>query len=1485
MSKTVDSRIVEMRFDNQKFEQNARTTMSTLDKLKAKLNFKGATEGLSEINQEAGRTNLNPLVNAVATVESKFSAMQVAAITALANITNSAVNAGKRIISALTIDPIKTGFQEYETQINAIQTILANTESKGSTLEDVNAALDELNTYADKTIYNFTEMTRNIGTFTAAGIDLDTSVSAIKGIANLAAVSGSTSQQASTAMYQLSQALSSGTVKLQDWNSVVNAGMGGQVFQDALKETARVHGIAIDQMIEDEGSFRNSLARGWITSEILTETLSKFTGDLNEEQLRTMGYSEEQIKSIVKMGQTANDAATKVKTFTQLFDTLKEAAQSGWTQSWEIIVGDFEEAKELLTNISDVVSGVIGKAAEARNNLLQGWKDLGGRKKLIESFWTIWNSVASVLGTVKEAFREIFPPMTSEKLYKLTKGFSELVDRLKPSEELLDKIKRTFKGLFAVVDILKTVFTSFISAVFPSFSSGAGTVIDKILGFTATIGDGIVKLRDCISESETFKKIFSGIGSVTGFISKAFTTLTNKLSDLASRFKSSGDDLEKSSFMNFLSSIWTLIKNVGSLVFKVLGNAITGLVESIKNANFDKITSFLQAIATGGIAAGIFSFVKGLKNVKDEIKNVKNSFGFFDSIKEILEGLSDTLESYQKKLKAEALVKIAIAIGILAASLSVLSFIDPKQLMNGVVAIGALFGELIGSMKLINKLPDGKKKIGSIAAIMIAMSSAVLILSFAMAKIGKLDWGGMARGLVGVGAMLTMLTLVVKNLSKNTGKMTKGLMGLVAMALAIRLLANSIAKLSELSWGQMIKGLVGVLALMGGIVGFVNISKSDKKIVALGLGMILIASGIRILASSCTIFSQMKWKEIVKGLVSIGGLLIGIMAFTKLSGSSKNLISMGIALIAIATGVRILASAMTVLGSLSWTFIEKGLASITGSLIAIALAMSYMPNDMISTGIGLVIVAGALNILANAMISLSGMSWENMAKSLVSLGGALAVIAIALNFMKNTVAGSTALILAAIAINILSTALNKMGSMSWTSIAKSLVLLAGAFVVIGVAAKFLGPLAPKILAISSAIALLGVGCLAAGVGIFALANGLNLLVTTIASGIESIISLRIAMAEVILTIINAGCDALIQSFPKIMQTIRVVLDGIINLLVEFVPKIAEAALQILTGVLKSLAEHIQEVTELAIDICVGFINGISEKLPDIIQAAVDLVISFIDGVAEAVGNEENIERLTNAVWNLAEAFIAAFCTFIRTSFTRIKNLGNELMESNFIQGIKDKVSGIWTAFKDGIKDTIEKIKGKWDDFKGAGKELINGLKDGITERFSKIWSSVKESCNGLVDKVKDVFGIHSPSKVFEQIGEYLDKGLAIGIEKFSGVVNRSGKNMCVDFQETVQEGFGDLSNITNGIDSTPTITPVLDLSKVEEGAKRISGIFSNRQAIYAAAEEATNREARATGTTINMTINASEGQDVRQLADIIAERINNSVRRTANAWK
>ena len=416
MSKQIDERVVEMRFDNRQFESNVKTTMSTLDKLKEKLNFKGAEKGLDGISKAAKNVDLSEIGKSAEKVGLKFDAMYTIADQALRNITNSAMHAGKKIISALTIDPIKTGFQEYETQINAVQTILANTQSKGTTLDQVNAALDTLNTYADKTIYNFTEMTRNIGTFTAAGVDLDTSVNAIQGIANLAAVSGSTSQQASTAMYQLSQALAAGTVKLMDWNSVVNAGMGGQVFQDALMETARVHGIAIDEMIESEGSFRETLKDEWLTAEILTETLQKFTLtteglteaeiEQNREMLRGKGYTEEQIDAIFKLGETATDAATKVKTFSQMWDVIKESVQSGWAQTWRLIFGDFEEAKAIFTPLTNFFTNFIGKMSDARNKLIEG--ALGKTfSDLAQKIQSITEPIKSTVNGVKDAVKSL----------------------------------------------------------------------------------------------------------------------------------------------------------------------------------------------------------------------------------------------------------------------------------------------------------------------------------------------------------------------------------------------------------------------------------------------------------------------------------------------------------------------------------------------------------------------------------------------------------------------------------------------------------------------------------------------------------------------------------------------------------------------------------------------------------------------------------------------------------------------------------------------------------------------------------------------------------------------------------------------------------------------------------------------------------------------------------------------------------------------
>ena len=370
MSKLVDERVVEMTFDNKDFEKNVNVSMSTIDRLKSALNFTGATKGLDSVSNAAKRVDMSALEKSVDSVRLKFNALQVAGVTAIANITNSIVNAGKGMVNSFTIDPITSGLSEYELQMNSIQTILANTASKGTTIDQVTDALAELNEYADKTIYNFAEMTRNIGTFTAAGVDLDTSVASIKGIANLAAMSGSSSTQAATAMYQLSQALAAGRVSLMDWNSVVNAGMGGEQFQEALKRTARAMGIAVDDIIAAEGSFRDSLTKGeWLTSDVLTETLKQISGAYSEADLIGQGYTQDQAKSIVEMARTAEDAATKVRTFTQLIGTMQEALGSGWATTWQTIFGDFYTARDFWTSLSDMFGEIIGKSSDARNEL------------------------------------------------------------------------------------------------------------------------------------------------------------------------------------------------------------------------------------------------------------------------------------------------------------------------------------------------------------------------------------------------------------------------------------------------------------------------------------------------------------------------------------------------------------------------------------------------------------------------------------------------------------------------------------------------------------------------------------------------------------------------------------------------------------------------------------------------------------------------------------------------------------------------------------------------------------------------------------------------------------------------------------------------------------------------------------------------------------------------------------------------------------
>lgn len=1247
MSKTVDERVVEMRFDNKQFESNVQTSLSTIGKLKQSLDLRGASKGLENVSAAAKTCNLSGLTGAVETVQAKFSALEVMAVTALANITNSAVNAGKRIISALTIEPVRSGFEEYETQINAIQTILANTESKGSTLQDVNQALDELNHYADLTIYNFTEMTRNIGTFTAAGVDLETSVSAIKGIANLAAVSGSTSQQASTAMYQLSQALAAGTVKLQDWNSVVNAGMGGQVFQDALKETARVHGIAIDQMITDEGSFRETLSKGWLTAEVLTETLSKFTGDLTESQLKQMGYTDEQITSIIKMGQTANDAATKVKTLSQLFDTLKEAAQSGWTQTWELIIGDFDQAKELFTGISDSVSNMLNASADRRNNLLEGalsnnWEKLiskineagietktfeeqlketatahgldvetlieqygslekvfrsgaastdilkeavnslrsgmvdlssvsrdldmwstgddvkkvqealqkqgldigqtgvdgilgpatqsaikafqelkgieptgivdeatlnalkeatsetknltgnidklidgidklGGREKLIESFKNIFKTLGDVIKPVKEAFNEVFPPTTSKQLSKLIDKFKSFTDGLKISDETSDKLKRTFKGVFSAVDLLKKGFSSIISPIGKFLGSGGlNGIIDGLLNITASVGDFLTSLNESGNVSEFLSKLSDGIFDTFRGIAGVIDPALEKVESLGDVF----------------SVVKTTICNAATNIFDAVKNVFSWIKENVSAGDL------FAGLAGGGIFAVAKKLSGVLSTIKEGIEGLfeKKTSKIAEQFSDLLNGVKDAISSFTTGIKVASLVGIAAAIAILSVALNSIAKIDPDKVVTSLSAIGVMLGELSGTLFVITKVlsKNGSKGLIKAGASMVLIAAAVKVLAAAMVKMADLSWEKIGKGLTAMGGGLLELSAAMKIINGTKVSLSTSV-AMLALAKSCQMLGDALAKFSVFSWDEIGRGLSAMGGALAEMTASLSVLSKAGGFGALlgGTGMLIAVQSLDEISENIERLGNLSWEQIKRGLAAMGGALgefTASLSILSAVGGFGSLLG-GTGLLVAVQSLDEISENLERLGALSWDEIGKGLAAMGGALgeltasLGILSAVGGFGSLLGATGI--LIAVQALEPIAMALSNIGSLSWEEIGKGLAGMGGALAEFTAALSVLSlsggfGSLLGGTAVLIAAQSLEPIATTLSEIGAMDWDEIAKGLVGMGGALTEVGVVSALVGNLGGLGSLIGSASLTLGVQ------GLGELANALTI---------------------------------------------------------------------------------------------------------------------------------------------------------------------------------------------------------------------------------------------------------------------------------------------------------------------------------------------------------------------------------------------------------
>ena len=1301
-SNKIDNRIVEMSFENKSFEKGIS------DSTKSLADFDKA------LKNSGNGSSFSGLSGIVAGVSEKFSTLQTVAVGALLKIGSQLAVAGQQFINTFSIAPIGAGFDEYELKINSIKTMLASgktSEGLPVTLDQVNKELEVLNAYADQTIYSFSDMTSNIGKFTNAGVDLETSVQAIKGIANAAALSGASSAEASRAMYNFSQALSAGYVKLIDWKSIENANMATVEFKTQLLESAVAAGTLEKQadgmykvlssgtVISATKGFNDSLQDQWMTTEALTKTLNDYADETTE------------------IGKKATEAATKVRTWSQLIDTTKEALQSGWAQSFELVFGDYDEATEIFTGLSNVIGGMVQNMSNARNTLLKDWKDLGGRTYIIEGISIAWKNVTLIVGKVKEAFNELLPSQVamSTKLVELSRKFRDFMADLTPTEKTLDTIKIVFKGLF---DILSVGF-KIAKSVFDGLAGGIKKVVSRLpigsglLGFLSNFGSSLSGIKNYADDAKIFETISSTIANaitwladkikaavefvkestlIYDIIEKIKTvfsdfdidlTLVTQFIDVLKALKDSlfgvfdkinifseGADTTSGGFKVLQKSIVPVdnlilkIRRFSDTVQKKLGPAIDFikkvfkrigefLSETWETEGLDGFLSIIRTLVAVDVGSGLKDFFGALTGLtKDTGEAVGGITSIFGEIR-------DVLKSYQESLDSKKIVSLAIAVGILAVSFAIITTLDPTKLKDAGWAIGALVAMMTTSMFVVSKMKGNATKA---AQTMIIMSGAVLLLSFALKNMIGIEW----KPILMLGFIIAEL-IAAMALLEGMKDMKSSAAGLLGFALSLKVVVKLVDIVGSMKPETLEAGMIGLAKIGGGLVTFMVIlgqfGKDAKAMIAGTAGMLIMALALLEMAGVIAIFGNMKAETLEQGMLAI----------------QQSLIALGVA--------------MVVLGTIDS---KKALLGVAGILLLV----------------------GALALVTPIILAFAAVPFDKLA---AGIGGFALVMGVFI----------------------------------------------GSLLLLGATAGILAPVVPIMFLLAQTILIFGAAIWLVGKGILAFAGALLILGTV---GSAGILVLAAAIGAVIPAILIGLAEGIIEfakiiskGAPVIAKAVVDVFTNIITLLSVEYPKLIAAIVGFLDLLLGTLRTKIPEYIQMGIDILLGFLGGIGSIIPQVVGLFWQMIIDVLNMLAL------KIPELATAGANL----IIAYLDGLTTEIPRVIDAGATMI-IDFINGLADSIrtntplmleaiANLCTAFIDGLLLYLGITNGTSEETKNIAGNIIQGIIDGLTNGISTVVTAVQNVGQSIVSGFKDLFNINSPSKVMEDLGGNIVDGLDEGI--------------------------------------------------------------------------------------------------------------------------
>lgn len=1445
MPKSIDQRVVEMQFDNSNFEKNVSQSMSTLDKLKEKLNFKGVSDSMNELNSSMSGLNINPIASALSTVGDKFSWLEQIGIGVLRKIGEQAVTTGEQFIKSLTIDNVSAGWQKFAEKTNAVSTLAA----QGYELETINEQMDLLNWYTDETSYNFVDMANNIGKFTASGQSLNDSVDAMMGIANWAALSGQGAAKASSAMYQLSQAMSKGALKYDDWRSIQNASMDTIEFREIAASTAVTLGSMakvgddayklVYEAADGTKEFSNEVytlndlftsdlltRKEWLDTDVMMETFntygraSKTLKSLIDDEWEGAGTASEAMDALEKKARAVADAmlasgaditddeamnaalkqvsiesvsslelvkdeayqyidsieettgvtisfeqaieelgygidsmslkafraAQEARSWQDVMDSVKDAVSTGWMNTFEYIFGDMEEAKTLWTDLANELYDVFAEGGNVRNDLLKSWKEMGGRNLLFANtdeetgaFWNLFYGLKDVLDAIKDAFNDIFPPMTVERLVDLTQKFKDFTEKIRPSEVQLSRIRTVFRGLFSAIDLVGRTIGAVLkgfSPLIPVIKQLGDFVIKLIARFgnwvkttndtaqnmgrfeeiTQNVSNVVQKIVDVIykfidvikSLSEAFAHLFTAnTDNVDGFgnkVEERFSKLSTIAQKIIDRFGAIGEVFSK-----VYEKLKPIFEAIGTAASNAIDNVIGAFSGSVDNLD---VNGIVQLIETGLGAASILGIKKIIDTIKDSVNKLFGLKDIFEPIANAFEQLEGTLKAYQNNLNSDVLMKIAKAIAILAASLLILSLIDADKLSDAISAITVLFGELMGSFAILSKTTKNSKSLNMVAigAAFEEIAIAMLILAAAMKVVSTLSWEEIIKSLVAFAGAVKILPEALNGVQNAKGAFSKAL-AMILLSTALVILAAAMKSIASLSWEGIAKALAAMAVALYILPQALNTIKFGGAFTK-ALSMILLTASLKILASAMHDLAALSWEGIGKALASLAVTLyilpqaLNSIKFGKAFGNA-------LSMILLTASLKILASAMKDIAELSWEGIGKALASLAIALYILPEALNKMKfGGAFTKALSMILLMTSMNILASAMSDIAQLSWDGVAKGLGTMIAAMMLMVYALKSMNGNQANAYALVVVSFTFLAISSFMKQISELSWEGIGKA---LASMFVTLGTmvlalnllsedgalkkaAALFVAAIALTAIALSLKV-LSSIGWAGLLVGIVGLVAVLGLLwvaAKVLAPATADILALSASIAVFSLSMaafgigmisIGAGIIAIGTGLTIIGSSMPIIAAGLSAL----IPVLFDELPLLFITVAESIRQSAPYFGEAIIEVIKMVLNVIETTVPDIIATLLRTIFKVLDSLVDNLPNI--LSRVFELVGAVLGALIEAIPTYGHQLFEILIMLLNLLVEymPQLVDALVNLVTSLLISLASKVPDLLDSV--------------------------------------------------------------------------------------------------------------------------------------------------------------------------------------------------